>query len=186
MQFEYKTSRLHINILDETDAAKVLKFYIDGKDTFEPFEPIKPDDYYTEDFHEMLLKGEYQAFLRGSHARYYVFASNNPDEIIGTVSFSNIIPEPYRSCLIGYKFLPEFQKKGYAIESISELIGHFFEEGRLHRIEALIHPDNKSSVSLALRLGFEFEGIARSVARLYDGKYEDHYRYVLLNHAELT
>ena len=48
-----------------------------------------------------------------------------------------------------------------------------FEEMRLHRIEALVQPDNLRSVNLLNALGFVPEGIRRENIRMH-GAWRDH------------
>ena len=38
------------------------------------------------------------------------------------------------------------------------LLDHCFEELSVHRVQALIHPDNTASIHLAERLGFRCDG----------------------------
>lgn len=180
MKEKYETSRLQLRILNETCADRTLGFYTEGRQAFSPYEPQKHPAFYTLDYQQAVLRGEYKAYLAGSYIRYYIFMQEAPERIIGTISLSNILKEPYRSCVIGYKLLPEYQKKGYAIEAVSHIITAAFEEEKLHRIEALVLPDNIPSISLLRRLGFNLEGVAASIIRLKDG-YTDHCRYVLIN-----
>ena len=180
MHFEYETRRLNIRVLDAKYAPEVLDFYAAGRDVFDAVESPKNINYYTLEYQNAALQGEYNAFLNGAYMRYFFFAKEDPDKIIGTASFSNIIRGAYHSCMLGYKLLPEYQKRGYALEAVSRLIKAVFEEEKLHRIEAYTLPDNINSISLLTRLGFDFEGLARSVIFLKDG-YTDHRRYVLIN-----
>lgn len=180
MQFEYETSRLIIRTLDETYAYPVLDFLTRGRSIFDAVEPPKPEHFYTPQFQMASLAGERGAFLSGTYMRYYFFTKDNPDVIIGTASFSNILRGAYHSAVLGYKLLPEYQKKGYALEGISRLITAFFEEDHMHRLEAYTLPDNYPSISLLTRLGFDFECMAKSVI-LLDGGYCDHNRYYLIN-----
>lgn len=180
MYFHYETERLNINVLSEDYAGKILDFYYSGREYFIPKESKKPDNFYTLSYQSALARCEYNAYLDGSYYRYFITLKGNPDQIIGTVSFSQITPSPYNSCIIGYKFLPEFQKKGYATEAVLELVKRMFEAGSLHRIEAFCLPDNTDSIKLLERVGFEFESIAKSVIKLQSG-YRDHCRYQLIN-----
>ncbi|MCM1308114.1 MAG: GNAT family N-acetyltransferase [Butyrivibrio sp.] len=180
MHFEYETSRMKLSVLNESYADCALRFYLGGRQAFEPVEPAKNAGFYTVEFQRANLQSELNAFINGTYMRYFWFAKEKPAQIIGTASFSGIIRGAYRSCQLGYKLLPEFQKQGYALEAVSRLITAVFEEERLHRIEAFTLPDNISSISLLTRLGFEFEGVARSVIMLRDG-YADHNRYVMIN-----
>lgn len=180
MHFRYKTPRLELRILNEADAELILHFYRSGMHAFMSKEPPKSDNFYTLSYQKALTRGEYTAFLDGTYARYFVTLAEDSSQIIGTVSFSHFMPNPYNSCIIGYKFLPAFQKKGYATEAVSTLITALFEENKTHRIEAFCLPDNMDSINLLSRLGFKFEGVATSIIRLENG-YTDHNRYVLIN-----
>lgn len=180
MNFEYETSRLKLTVLNESYADCALRFYTEGRDVFDAIEPAKTANYYTTEFQKANLQNEFNAFLNGAYMRYFWFAKEKPGQIIGTASFSNFLRGAYRSCHLGYKLLPEFQKRGYALEAVSRLVTAIFDEEHMHRIEAYTLPDNISSISLLTRLGFEFECTARSVIMLKDG-YTDHNRYVMIN-----
>ncbi len=180
MHFKYETERLSLQVLNENNAEHSLEFYASGSRLFNQVEPAKPIDFYTLNYQRVLLRSEYESFLNGSYIRYYFYRLNDPGRIIGTASFSHIDKGVYRSCIIGYKLLPEFHKQGYALEALAALISAVFAENHMHRIEAFVLPDNKPSINLLTRLGFECEGTARSVIRLHD-KFVDHLRYVLIN-----
>lgn len=184
MHFEYETRRLNLKVLGESFAPEVLQFYLSGRRVFDAVESPKSISYYTFEYQSAALKGEYNAFLNGMYMRYFFFVKDEPDKIIGTASFSNIIRGAYHSCVLGYKLLPEYQKQGYALEAVSRLVTAVFEEEKLHRIEAYTLPDNINSISLLTRLGFEFESLAKSVLLLRSG-YTDHRRYVLINPRDL-
>ena len=184
MDFEYTTQRLQLNVLNEDCAERVLRFYSSGRSAFEPVEPPKAVNFYTLEFQAATLKSEFHAFLNGGYMRYFWSLKNRPELVIGTASFSNIIRGAYHTCQLGYKLLPEFQKRGYALEAVSRLVTAVFEDEHIHRIEAYCLPGNIGSISLLTRLGFEFECTARSVILLRDG-YTDHNRYVMINPRDL-
>lgn len=180
MYFSLETERLELRILNEMYAQEVLRFLETNKTEFEPFEAPKPVGFYTLSYQKESLQAENKAFLQKKYARYYVFAKNLPDRVIGTVSFSNFMPFPYNSTVIGYKFDPAFQHKGYATESITAACRMLFTQDELHRVEAYVLPDNFPSLHLLERIGFEFEGMSRSIINIH-GKYRDHHRYALIS-----
>lgn len=184
MNQEYETPRLQLKVLNETYATQVLWFCSEGRSTFSRVEPVKPAGFYTAGYQAAILRGEYKSCLMGTYIRYYMFHAAAPDRIIGTVSFSNIQKDPYNSCILGYKLLPEFQGQGYAFEALECLISAIFSENDLHRIEAFVLPDNHASIKLLKRLRFQSEGIARSVIKLKNG-FTDHLRYSLINPSHL-
>ena len=59
---------------------------------------------------------------------------------------------------VGWLILPAHQGKGYTTEAGHALLRHLFDDLGIHKVEALIHPDNKPSAALARRLGFRLEG----------------------------
>ena len=62
MQFIYHTNRLILRILTPECAPLVNKFYQDNRKFLEPFEPNRPGNFYTNDFHYCNLRCEYDGF----------------------------------------------------------------------------------------------------------------------------
>jgi RimJ/RimL family protein N-acetyltransferase len=57
---------------------------------------------------------------------------------------------------IGYAFLPEYGRQGYAVEAARGVLAHARELG-LKRIVATVRPDNSASIRLLEKLGLRFE-----------------------------
>jgi RimJ/RimL family protein N-acetyltransferase len=68
---------------------------------------------------------------------------------------------------VGFAFLPEYRKNGYAFESSSAVIAHGENVLRLTRIVAITAPANRDSVRLVEKLGLRFE---RNVQLPNDGE----------------
>jgi ribosomal-protein-alanine N-acetyltransferase len=179
----YETERLILQIISPSYAEQVLGFYIDNIDIFEPYEPTRPDNFYTKTYQKTLLTCEYNAVIKLQNIRFWVFKKDDPDKIIGTVSFSNIQPYIYSSCNIGYKFDKSYHHQGFALEALNKLIEVIFYDYKLHRIKAYIMPNNIPSKKLIERAGFTLEGIARKNIFIRD-IWEDHEQYSLINENE--
>ncbi len=179
MLTHYETERLYLQVLTPTYAEQVLEFYINNMDIFEPYEPTRPDNFYSKAYQKALLTFEYTAITKAETVRFWIFKKDDPDKIIGTVSFSNIQPFIYSSCNIGYKFDKHNQHQGFALESINKLIEIIFYEFNLHRIKAYIMPNNIPSKKLIERAGFSLEGVARKNIFIQD-IWEDHEQYSLI------
>jgi ribosomal-protein-alanine N-acetyltransferase len=162
----------------------VLSCYEDNKALFEPWEPNRSVNFYTLSYHKASLTAEYNQMAEGKLIRYWVFLKDNPEEIIGSLCFQNILKEPYQSCTLGYKFSHRYLHRGYAQESIQKGIETIFEDFHLHRIEAYIIPYNEPSLHLIERLSFQYEGLSSSYARI-KGVWTDHSRYALINPKDL-
>ena len=58
---------------------------------------------------------------------------------------------------VGFAFLPEYRKNGYALESAAAVIAHGESVLRVPRIVAITAPANRDSVRLLEKLGLRFE-----------------------------
>ena len=180
MEMVYETPRLLLKILREDAADKILTFYQENKEIFEQYEIDRAEHFYTKDHQAALLRCEYNLLVRMQLVRFWVFEKQEPERVIGTVSFHNIRYSAYQDCELGYKFHQEVWGRGYARESIKLGMEIIFQELKLHRIEALVMPDNQRSKRLLQALGFELEGIKRQNVRLHD-RWCSHEVYSLLN-----
>jgi ribosomal-protein-alanine N-acetyltransferase len=176
----YETDRLRLKLLTKESAPMVLSFFEENKALFEPWEPMKSDKFYTLSYIRTFLTAEYNQFTEGKLIRFWVYKKDNPDKIIGTVCFQNMIREPYHSCILGYKFDGQYHHQGFATESVNKCIDIMFREYHIHRINAYIMPNNTASLRLINRLSFRYEGTAVSFARIC-GEWTDHLHYVLVN-----
>ena len=76
--------------------------------------------------------------------------------VIGTVGF-HAPPDEAGRLEIGYRVDPAYRRQGYALEAVRGLMDWAAARG-VHRFVASISPDNKASLSLAAKLGFERVG----------------------------
>ena len=72
-------------------------------------------------------------------------------ELIGRTGLLNLPGWP--DVEVCWALAPRFWGKGYATEAARASIDWAFEEAGLHRLISLVHPDNKASEAVALRLG---------------------------------
>ena len=177
-----QTQRLFLKVLDERQGREVCEFYNRNREHFEPFEPERTPGFYTVEFHKQTLAAERRQYEQKRYLRFYLYEKTQPEQIIGSICYDNIRFGSFQSCTVGYKLDKEFQGKGYMQEaltySLKEII---FGKYGLHRVEALVVPENTASVHVLERLGFEREGISHDFARL-EGVWRDHVRYALVNY----
>lgn len=173
MQFSYETSRLILKVLPPEAAPMIRQFYQDNRTFLEPFEPLRPENFYTTEFHHANLLCEYNAFLRLSYFRYWLFSKDIPDKPLGSVCFSNILHGAFEHGMVGYKLGQHNCHNGYMYEALSLLIPLLCKELRLHRLEAYVQPDNTPSIRLLTKLGFVEEGYLQKYAEIC-GKWTDH------------
>jgi RimJ/RimL family protein N-acetyltransferase len=58
---------------------------------------------------------------------------------------------------IGFAFLPDFRRKGYAREAAAAVMEHARSAFGLRRLVAITSPDNEASIRLLEKLGLRFE-----------------------------
>lgn len=176
IKYTYETERLIMQVLPVSEAERVLNFMSKNTETFDKYEPARDKDFFTIDYQRRLLSAEQQVFLKGGAARFYVSLKEEPKTIIGCIHFYNILHGPYESCMVGYKFDPDYHHHGYAEESLEKGIEIMFNDVKLNRIEATVMPNNIPSIKLLERLDFEREGLLKKKLCI-NGKWEDHYLY---------
>lgn len=181
MQYEIKTERLILKILDTSFYRQQIAYQRNNKEHFLNIYPALTDDFYSE-FHQMeVLRKEFQWAMDGFAYRYYIFSKEDSflKKILGDVSITNILGGNAQSCKMGYKLDKDEVGRGYMSEAIQKMIRFAFDELDLQRIEINIMPENQKSIALAERLGFINEGIVHSYLKI-NGKWEDHVRYSLI------
>lgn len=178
MLFEYETDRLILQILKPTYAPIVLDFFNRDKELFEKYEIDRVPDFYTVKYQQKVLKYEYNMAMKLNLVRFYVFLKSDPTKIIGTVCLHNISPLFYSSCELGYKFSSEFHHQGFAQEAIRKCLEIAFFDLNLHRVTAIVNPENKSSTKLLSKLNFRQEGLLLDYLFLH-GVWTDHALFAL-------
>ncbi|MCR4695235.1 MAG: GNAT family N-acetyltransferase [Pseudobutyrivibrio sp.] len=179
MRFELTTDRLLLRVLTESSAQQVLNFYKRNAGIFEKYEPMGSEDFYTLSHQQRVLDFEYQNTLKLTMIRYWIFEKDDPDKIIGTISFRNIIRPVYECCTVGYKMDQAYINQGFCTEALEATIPLLAKELGIHRFEAFILPDNEPSIHMAEKIGFKYEGILRDKITI-DGKRLDHCLFAYL------
>jgi [ribosomal protein S5]-alanine N-acetyltransferase len=105
-------------------------------------------------------------------------ARHTDNHIIGTCTLFNF-DIANRRAELGYALAREHWGKGYMQEALRALLGFYFDNLNMHRIEADVDPRNVSSVKTLERLGFQREGYLRE-RWLVGGEIQDALFYGLL------
>jgi RimJ/RimL family protein N-acetyltransferase len=62
---------------------------------------------------------------------------------------------------IGFAFVPQYWKQGYAMESAAAMMAYAKEALGLNRLAAITSPENEPSIALLLKLGMRFEKLTK-------------------------
>ena len=154
-----------IRALTPADAAELAALYAANRDFLAPFDPIRPDDFYT-------AEGQR---LRLSYAPPggYRFAILDDGAIAGIVNVSNVVHAAFDSANLGY-FVDRLRNgRGLATEAVGAVVAFAFGQAQLHRLEAGTLVDNVPSQRVLEKNGFERIGLARRYLKIA-GEWQDH------------
>lgn len=93
----------------------------------------------------------------------------DPSILIGACGFNQWKKE-HRCIETGYWLLPEYWSNGVMTECLPTILDYAFKVMGVHRIEAQVETENKSSSRLLSKLGFQYEGTLRD-CEIKDGRY---------------
>ncbi|HZW48662.1 MAG TPA: GNAT family N-acetyltransferase [Bacillota bacterium] len=151
------TDRLYLRNISPTDRDFILSEFSDQEVNqylydAEPFVTLKDADELI-DFY---LKQEDPKWNR------WIMIRKEDEAKIGTIGF-HCWYQKTGSVEVGYDMPKIYWGKGYAFEALQEVIRFAKEEMKVSEIQACIALENKRSISLILRSGFQDSGETRSL-----------------------
>lgn len=175
------TDRLLIRDLGPGAAELVAEFHRQNRHFHGPWDPARPEDYYTAKQQRSILKQKSRAT---DALHLWMLSAENgrqmrPMVIIGSITISGIIRGYLRSAFLGYKLDSRFARRGYMREALPAVIDYAFSTMDLHRLEANVMPNNDRSLKLVRLLGFRDEGMSRAYLCIRN-RWEDHVRMAVV------
>lgn len=85
---------------------------------------------------------------------FWAIVPKHEEDLIGTICIWNW-DENNQQAEIGFELMPAWQKQGYMMEAVIRVLEFAFVELKLHRIEAWVNPQNKRSIELLQKNGFQ-------------------------------
>ncbi|MEG1781643.1 MAG: GNAT family N-acetyltransferase [Oscillospiraceae bacterium] len=177
--YQLVTNRMYMTLSNPRLASQVAAFNLRNKDILADTEPVRPDIFYTKNGQRKLLRLDYKDAMRGEEFRYYLTLKGSKN-IIGTVCLSSILFGSVKSCFLSYKIDGDYRNQGLCSEAVEEIINFAFKTLQLHRIEVYVMPKNSKSLKIMDKFHFSQEGLSKQCLEV-NGRWEDHYRYALLN-----
>ena len=155
-----------------------------SRDFLIPWEGVRDEEALSEKtYHAMLARYEYEASIDRSY--YFAVLKQADQSLIGGVQVADIKRGGFQSGCLGYWLGKKHARHGIMSSALPIMLGYSFLHLKLHRVEAVVHPDNEASIGLLEKLKFVCEGMARSCICL-DGVWQDHWLYSLLETDFLT
>ncbi|NHN46505.1 GNAT family N-acetyltransferase [Halostella sp. JP-L12] len=98
---------------------------------------------------------------------------------IGHVALTELDTQASNAELGWIVITPEEQGNGFATEAVELCLTHAFNDRGLHKVWARVNEDNRASIRVLEKHGFEQEGVLRE-QEYVDGEYVDVRRYGLI------
>lgn len=170
--------KCYVRTFQESDARKLTGLVSRNKYFWSTYEPLNHPDYYTVD--TQYKKIQESLYLMSSQREYtFGIYTLGTDHLIGHISLYSVKRLPYSSGFIGYAMDEAYVGKGIVTEAIDLVVNFAFKEVGIHRIEAYVAPENKASIRVLEKTGFQQEGLLRKLLFI-NGKWVDHYMYARL------
>ena len=104
-------------------------------------------------------------------------------KIAGVINVNCIVHGFFQSAYLGYYVFAPFARRGFMLEGMKLVVAYAFDKMGLHRVEANIQPENRASIELVKRCGFQREGFSPKYLRVF-GEWRDHERWALISEKE--
>lgn len=162
-----------------TDAERLSQYFVENRNHLMQWEPKREEALFTElGWLQRLIK---LTELHKMKLGYYLLiVDEQNDELLGTISFSNLTRFPFYACNVGYSLAKNVQGQGIMTRALTMACQYMFREHNFHRIQASYMPHNKRSENVLKRVGFVLEGHAKDYL-LINGQWEDHVLTALIN-----
>ncbi len=161
------------------DDKRISQYFIDNRQHLKPWEPKRDEAFFTADGWAKRLI-QLSELHKYNLAYYFVIQMMDSDEVIGTISYSNIVKFPFYACSVGYSLAEAAQGRGVMRRALQKTNQWLFDHQNMHRIMAAYIPTNKRSGNVLSSLGFEQEGYAKKYLFI-DNKWQDHVLTSLTN-----
>ncbi len=143
--------------LRASDAAGLVDAYVKNRAHLAPWEPVRPDSFFTVDGQRAAIE---QRLTDNDAGRGASWVLTHREEIVGRVDLSNVARGPFQSCSLGYWVRSSANGRGHATAATAAMLRLAFGELDLHRVEAGILPHNAASQRVLEKVGMRYERMA--------------------------
>jgi [ribosomal protein S5]-alanine N-acetyltransferase len=139
------------------DAELMTQLYQSQRDFMAPFDPPRPDSFYTLAGQRAELELLEQERAHDRLHRFLIEAGRTP---AGSISVSRITRGPFQNAGLGYWVAQELNGRGICTAAVRLVADWGFGEAKLHRLEAATLVDNIGSQAVLRRNGFREIGLS--------------------------
>ncbi|WP_155373422.1 GNAT family N-acetyltransferase [Catellatospora vulcania] len=160
------------------DAPTVSALYQANLDFLLPFEPVRPEGWFSPEGQLDVLGNALERHARGECVPHVILLDGR---VVGRITLNDIVRGPFLNSHLGYWVSQDVNSRGVASAAVASMIRVAFEEQGLHRIQAGTLVDNVASQKVLARNGFVRFGLAEKYIQIA-GVWQDHILFQLLAH----
>ena len=179
-----QSGRVSLRPFHADDYVQWMTLRQQSRDFLSPWEGAWNECDLSSDFyHAMIARYAYEASIDKSY--YFAILNQHDQSFLGGVHIADIKRGGFQTCSLGYWVGQPYARHGIMTAALPVVLSYSFLHLKLHRVEAVVHPDNDASIRLLEKFRFVCEGMARSCIYL-DGFWQDHWLYSYLETDFLT
>lgn len=161
------------------DAEGLADYFVTNRDYLKPWEPQREAAFFEVTGWQLRLI-KLEELHRLALGYYCLIIDVNSQQIVGTISFSNVTRFPFYACHVGYSLAESAQGRYIMTRALYMACEYLFKQQNIHRIMAAYMPSNHRSAAVLERVGFSREGLAKDYL-LINGQWQDHVLVSLIN-----
>lgn len=164
------TANTYAVLIDVSHAHKIRSYYIQNEDKLNEFGIDVPYDFNTPQSWSTRIATFYEQHHAGT-GYYFAVIERETENILGTMSLTEIRREPYNSCRFGFTYgnaRPEYMQE--VLDGIHDFM---FDTVDLHRAELDWDVRNTTVPGMAKKFGFREVGVMHKYIKS-GGEYRDH------------
>jgi [ribosomal protein S5]-alanine N-acetyltransferase len=169
-----ESARLVCTIPSPRAAPRLSAYAIDNDRHLAPWEPPRPEGYFTEGYWRRRLEMNREEHAADQSLRLTILRRGDLEgPVVGHLNFNTVVRGAFQACTMGYSLDHRCVGQGFMTEAILAAIPFVFGTLKLHRIQANYIPTNERSGRVLRRAGFVVEGYARDYL-FVGGAWRDH------------
>ncbi|WP_346355697.1 GNAT family protein [Azotosporobacter soli] len=164
---------MELRVMTVEWAEELVCLLRENKDRFCPVEPLRPEEYYTAEFHRLWLE------KNGENTSEIAFGLFEAGRLSGQIKLSVIQRGASQSAAMGYWVDRASEGRGCCSWMVSETLRYARDKLGLHRVWASVLPENKASQRVLEKNGFSRFGLSRDHLCIA-GQWRDHLLYEII------
>ncbi len=159
-----------VRLVEPGDAVALAALVARNRVSLAPWEPVHPEDYFTEAGQHRALVAALARHSRGEQHPCVIVVEGRP---VGRINLNDIVRGAFQNAHLGYWLDVDQQGRGVATAAVRAVLATAFGELGLHRVQAgtLLH--NHASRRVLAKNWFSEIGVAPRYINIA-GRWQDH------------